>query len=54
MADKSDVQNERNCDNCDKAWTDYCEREACYKNGYCKWVAELDWDEIERKENHKK
>lgn len=37
----------KNCTTCDKAWTDYCEREECWKHGYCKWVAELNWDEIE-------
>lgn len=38
--DQLDNKISRNCETCSKAWTDACERSACYKNDYCKYVPE--------------
>ena len=29
---------DNDCDNCEKAWTDKCERAECYENNYKHWT----------------
>lgn len=29
---------DNDCNNCEKAWTDKCERAECYKNNYKHWT----------------
>lgn len=44
----------KTCDTCDKAWTDNCEREKCYKHDYKYWTPEQTEDKksINLRENN--
>ena len=48
----------KNCETCDKAWTDECEREKCFRNNYQYWVeqnnSDLDSERNSNEPKHKK
>ena len=44
----------KNCETCDKAWTDECEREKCFRNNYQYWVEQNNSDSFATDKNKKK